>query len=66
MLRGQYILTSEWLDACLEANDTVDEGMYEITAINRNGQLLARNSCFKARENYARMVSLLFSLPVSF
>ncbi|EFO25746.2 hypothetical protein LOAG_02741 [Loa loa] len=60
MLRGQYILTSDWLDACLEANDVVDEKMYEITAINHNGQLLAKNSCSTARENYARMEPGLF------
>lgn len=57
MLRGQYILTSEWLDACLQANDVVDEEMYEITKINRNGQLLATNSCSTARKNHARMAS---------
>lgn len=57
MLRGQYILTSEWLDACLQANDIVDEEIYEITSINRNGQLLSTNSCSIARRNYARMVS---------
>ncbi|CAG9530507.1 unnamed protein product [Cercopithifilaria johnstoni] len=60
MLRGQYILTSEWLDACLQANDIVDEEMYEITTINRNGQLLATNSCSTARKNNARMKPGLF------
>lgn len=62
MLRGQYILTSKWLDMCLEENDFVKEDMYEITTINRNGQLVAKNSCSIARENYARMVSLSFAL----
>ncbi|VDM21992.1 unnamed protein product [Wuchereria bancrofti] len=60
MLRGQYILTSEWLSACLEANDIVDEEMYEISTIIRNGQLLAKNSCSTARKNYARMKPELF------
>uniref|UniRef100_A0A915PWJ6 BRCT domain-containing protein n=1 Tax=Setaria digitata TaxID=48799 RepID=A0A915PWJ6_9BILA len=55
MLYGQYILTSEWLDACLETNSIVDEQSYEVTTINRNGQLLAQNSCTIARKNYARM-----------
>ncbi|KAK6113591.1 hypothetical protein QQG55_52265 [Brugia pahangi] len=60
MLRGQYILTSEWLNACLEANDIVDEELYEISTIIRNGQLLAKNSCSTARINYARMEPELF------
>ncbi|VDO30180.1 unnamed protein product [Onchocerca flexuosa] len=60
MLRGQYILTSEWLDACLQTNDIVNEEKYEIITINRNGQLLARNSCSTARENYAKMEPGLF------
>uniref|UniRef100_A0A0R3RRU3 BRCA1-associated RING domain protein 1 n=1 Tax=Elaeophora elaphi TaxID=1147741 RepID=A0A0R3RRU3_9BILA len=60
MLRGQYILTSEWLDACIQANDIVYEEVYEITTINRNGELLATNSCSTARKNYARMKPELF------
>ncbi|KAM3720003.1 BRCA1-associated RING domain protein [Dirofilaria immitis] len=60
MLRGQYILTSEWLDACLQANDIVDEEMYEVTAISRDGQLLAQNSCSTARKNFAKMKPELF------
>ncbi|KAL3993630.1 Ankyrin repeats (3 copies) family protein [Acanthocheilonema viteae] len=60
MLHGQYILTSEWLNACLQANDIVDEEMYEIITINRNNQLLATNSCSVARRNYAEMKPGLF------
>lgn len=56
MLRGQYVLSSEWLDVCLEADDIVEEEKYEIKFVSRDGQMIAKNSCSVARKNRAKMV----------
>ncbi|VDK34865.1 unnamed protein product [Gongylonema pulchrum] len=59
MLRGQYVLSSEWLNTCLKTSAIVDEEKYEINVINRDGQLVAKGSCAAARKNRAKMVSKL-------
>ncbi|VDN07951.1 unnamed protein product [Thelazia callipaeda] len=61
MLRGKFVVASEWLDACLEAHNIVEEELYEIETINWNGQLLAKNSCSAARRSYAEMKLGLFN-----